>query len=93
MDGLDEETRAAVIKKYIPDEPFGGVVLGSSGTMRSLFKAFLNVPMYRQFFFKQRHCSDFEPNSMLRANEEVGRGQAARLATFQHLQLFVFNGI
>ena len=27
LDGLDEETRAAVIKKYIPDEPFGGSVL------------------------------------------------------------------
>lgn len=50
MDGLDEETRAAVIKKYIPDEPFGGVVLGSSGTMRSLFKAFFSLPMYRELF-------------------------------------------
>ena len=27
LDGLDEETRAAVIKKYIPDEPFGGDAL------------------------------------------------------------------
>lgn len=45
MDGLDEETRAAVINKYIPDEPFGGVVLGAS-----LFKAFFSVPMYREFF-------------------------------------------
>ena len=24
LDGLDEETRASVIKRYIPDEPFGG---------------------------------------------------------------------
>lgn len=33
LDGLDEETRAAVIKKYIPDEPFGG------GALRSQMRA------------------------------------------------------
>ena len=27
LDGLDEETRAAVIKRYIPEEPFGGSCL------------------------------------------------------------------
>jgi len=32
LDGLDEETRAAVIKKYIPDEPFGGTAVISNPT-------------------------------------------------------------
>ncbi|CAJ1341854.1 unnamed protein product [Effrenium voratum] len=30
LDGLDEETRASVIKRYIPDEPFGGTAVVSN---------------------------------------------------------------
>ncbi|CAK9082567.1 unnamed protein product [Durusdinium trenchii] len=32
LDGLDEETRAAVIKRYIPEEPFGGTGVISNAT-------------------------------------------------------------
>ncbi|CAJ1383117.1 unnamed protein product, partial [Effrenium voratum] len=45
LDGLDEETRASVIKRYIPDEPFGGTaVVSNPAECLELMKKWEEVP-------------------------------------------------
>lgn len=46
LDGLDEETRAAVIKRYVPEEPFGGTaVVSNAADCLQLMKKWEEVPL------------------------------------------------